>query len=133
MRIKAEYYGVMDASAILAYFQHEKGYKQVSQILKKGAAISTVNFSEVLAKVIEKGFEIDDISRRLLALGLVPFVFNDADAQLAAQLYPQTKKLGFSLGDRACLALSMRLGLPAYTADQDWRKLENDFQIILIR
>ena len=35
-----------------------------------------------------------------------------------------TRKLGLSLGDRACLALAKRLRVPAYTADRAWAAVQ---------
>ena len=36
----------------------------------------------------------------------------------------ETRKLGLSFGDRACLAFGRRLGWPVLTTDRDWKKLE---------
>lgn len=33
---------------------------------------------------------------------------------------PRTRGLGLSLADRACLALAIRLAVPAFTADRMW-------------
>jgi len=38
-----------------------------------------------------------------------------------------------SLGDRACLALGERLGLPVVTADRAWADLDLDVAVSLIR
>src|SRR5580692_607845 len=38
-------------------------------------------------------------------------------------LAPQTRLLGLSLGDRACLALGVALKVPVFTADKSWKKL----------
>ena len=56
----------------------------------------------------------------LLAL---PLIVIDLDAHLAIEagaMLAQTKPFGLSLGDRACLALAKREGLPALTADRTW-------------
>ena len=46
---------------------------------------------------------------------------HDWDAALAAGfLRPATRAGGLSLGDRACLALALALGVPAVTADRSW-------------
>ncbi len=42
----------------------------------------------------------------------------------AARLRPLTKQYGLSLGDRACLALAIKLNVPALTADKEWSKLK---------
>ena len=48
----------------------------------------------------------------------------DADqglATIAGRLRAMTAEAGLSLGDRFCLALARRDGLPALTADKQWR------------
>jgi len=50
-----------------------------------------------------------------------------------ARLRPISKDLGLSLGDRACLALEVRLGLPVLTADREWRKLALNVEIRVVR
>ena len=46
---------VIDASALLALLQDENGADEVVEAIADGAAISTVNLSEVLAKLAEHG------------------------------------------------------------------------------
>jgi len=107
---------VLDASALLALVYAEPGSDVVGALLPN-ARISAVNLSEVAAKLAEGGMTAPDIHAALDGLGLsvVPF---DADLAYAAGLLrAATKAAGLSLGDRACLALAARLGLPALTAD----------------
>ena len=50
---------------------------------------------------------------------------HDTDAAFAAAaLHEQTKAFGRGLGDRSCLALAIQLGVPALTADREWRKVK---------
>jgi PIN domain nuclease of toxin-antitoxin system len=49
--------------------------------------------------------------------------FDMEQAKIAGDLLPQTRALGLSLGDRACLALGVALKAPIYTADQSWKDL----------
>ncbi len=133
MRTKREVHAVLDSSAILAYLKQERGYETVRKAIQIGASMSAVNFSEVLTKVIEKGVEVDEVASRLLALGVVTEPFTEADARQAAQIYPTTRALGLSMGDRACLSLSLRLGLSAITADTIWAKLGSPFRIVTLR
>lgn len=44
-----------------------------------------------------------------------------------------TKKLGLSLGDRACIALGRQLRRPVLTTDRNWRYLELEIEIRVIR
>ena len=54
-------------------------------------------------------------------------------AQIAGDLVRLTRLFGLSLGDRACLALGMDLGVPVYTADRAWKELRLPVQINVIR
>ena len=50
---------------------------------------------------------------------------HDVDAAyVAAGLHAQTRQFGRGLGDRSCLALAMQLGVPALTADREWKKVK---------
>ena len=133
MRTKRKIHFVLDASAMLAYLKQEKGYDKVSEAIKIGSSISTVNFSEVLTKMIEKEVDMNEVASRLLALGVVTEPFTEEDAHKAADIYKTTRVLGLSMGDRACLSLSLRLGLPAMTADTIWAKLGSPFRIVTLR
>lgn len=56
---------------------------------------------------------------------VLPVVFVPVDEELALQaalMAAITKPFGLSLGDRICLALARRTGLPALTADRSWLK-----------
>jgi PIN domain nuclease of toxin-antitoxin system len=114
---------VLDASAVLAYLQREPGAERVAEALDRRAAISTVNLAEVLAKLVGAARPPEPVLERLLALGLVAEAFTLADAQASAALVPAGRVLGLSLGDRSCLALARRLGLPALSADRAWAGL----------
>jgi ribonuclease VapC len=117
---------VIDASALLALLQDENGADEVVEAIAGGAAISTVNLSEVLAKLAEHG------QPAVVALGSIHEAaegalhiepFTEDDAAQAADLRPRSKAQGLSFGDRACLALATRFEVPAVTADRDWRNL----------
>jgi len=57
------------------------------------------------------------VVRNLVARLPVELVDGDADLALrAADMAPLTKPFGLSLGDRFCLALAARSGVPAFTA-----------------
>lgn len=115
---------VLDASAILAVLNGERGERKVVPLLAE-SAVSSVNLTEVAAKLLETG--MDETSARLAVavLGIGETVdFTEDLAWEAARLRPLTKRYGLSLGDRACLALAIKLKIPAITADKEWAKLK---------
>ncbi len=136
MASKADRSAVLDASALLAYLQDEPGSEYVEEVLDR-AAMSTVNLAEVLTIALHKRGETSDVLQpQLLALGIQPFDFTVEDAAEVAQLWPKTRHLGLSLGDRACLALGKRLRAKVLCAERraDWRKLGlKDVEIETIR
>lgn len=130
---------VLDASALLAYLQGERGADAVAEALAGGAAvIGAVNWSEALSKLAERGQDPDAIAERLEAEGLIGGVLSvmplmAKDAPLIARLRPPTRAAGLSLGDRACLALGITLGLPVITAERLWADLDLPISVEVIR
>ncbi len=110
----------------------EPGGRQVETQLE-GAAISSVNLAEVMQRSLARRVELDGIKKDLEAVGLTIISFTADDAEAAAKLWPAARRLGLSLGGRACLATAQRLNLPAATADRIWSKLEIGIKIQLIR
>jgi ribonuclease VapC len=53
-------------------------------------------------------------------------------AYQAGSLRLLTRRAGLSLGDRACLALAQRLGLPALTIDRSWKDLSLGIEVQVI-
>lgn len=129
---------VMDASALLAYLHDEAGADVVTEALVHGAAISAANWAEVLSKIAEEGEDPEELADHLQAQGFLGesievIPLTDADARLIARLRPATRVYGLSLGDRACIALGLRLGLPVLTADRTWAVLDLGVTVQAIR
>lgn len=123
---------VLDASALLAAAYREKGAEVVNDRLE-AACISTVNFTEVVTRIIRTGVKPEALEEAMEGFLPVVIPFDEEQALLAATLYPQTKPLGLSLGDRACLALAMTHKLPVLTADKSWASLKLGIKIETIR
>jgi ribonuclease VapC len=123
---------VLDASVLLAHISGEKGSDAVPQ-LANGALLSTVNLAEVFAKLLERDFTVDEAGETIYGYGFEPVPFDRGLARQTGVLRPPTKALGLSLGDRACLALAQREGLPVLTADKNWAKLSIGVEIKVIR
>lgn len=129
---------VLDASALLAYLRDEPGAELVAEAIADGVVISTVNLAEVLSRSADRGADPAKIAAKLTQSGLLDGAitvepFTTADAIDAARLRPLTRDAGLSLGDRACLALARRLGIPALTADTAWQGVAHDVELHPIR
>ena len=124
---------VLDASALLALLNGEKGADAVKQVLK-ASVMSTVNLAEVLTVIQRLGIPTEEAAEDIMAMVKEILPFNAAHAELAAHLNLKTQSKGLSLGDRACLALAIDQGLAVFTADKAWKNLELDeAEIHLIR
>jgi len=123
---------VLDASALLALLHSEPGGEVVEDLLS-AAVISSVNWSEVVQKALERKAYQQGMRQEAESLGLVILPFTSEQAERTAHLRQQTRHLGLSLGDRACLALAAELRLPAVTTDRVWKDLEVGVEIRTVR
>jgi len=121
---------VLDASALLALIQNEKGGEIIKPLLSY-SVMSTVNITEVLTALKRTSMDTTETLTLITDFisGIIPFDLEQA--KYAAEL--QTYK-GLSLGDRACIALGIKLNTTIYTADKIWAELKiKDAKIKLIR
>jgi PIN domain nuclease of toxin-antitoxin system len=123
---------VLDASAVLAAYFDEPGAEIVRPTLL-GALLSAVNYSEVIGKCLDRGDTLAVTLRKLAATGVTVAAYDARLAQRAGELRPLGRRWGLSLGDRACLALAEREGVPVLTADRSWKALPLVMDIRLIR
>jgi PIN domain nuclease of toxin-antitoxin system len=124
---------VLDASALLAVLNREPGADTLTTELMSHAVISAVNLAEVQRKLVTRGINPDAAwGAALTAVGEVT-TFTVQHAKTAGSLIAETRSLGLSLGDRACLALALALKAPVYTADRAWKKLKLGVRIHVIR
>ncbi len=123
---------VLDASAVLAVLNGEPGAEAVWDCLP-GAHLSAVNAAEVAAKLVDGGLDAEGAGQSLERLGAWVVPFEAADVVPTAFIRAATRTAGLSLGDRACLALALRLSVPALTADRQWRDLQLDVEVRMIR
>jgi len=129
---------VLDASALLAYLHGEQGAEIVADAIAGGATISTVNLAEVLGRATDSDGDPAQLVSQMADRGLLGGAisvesFTDKDAIEVARLRPETRAQGLSLGDRACIALACRLGLPALTADTAWSRLDLEVTLSVTR
>jgi ribonuclease VapC len=116
---------VLDASALLAYLFGDTGADGVADALSDGAHVSSVNLAEALSIIAGRAADPPRVVEDLAGAGVLgdaltvePFTLTDAID--TARLRPLTREQRLALGDRACLALARRLGLPALTSDRAW-------------
>ncbi len=123
---------VLDTSALLAFVNGELGGDKVAAVISN-AAISTVNLAEAITKLVERG-ATTEVARDALAIANYSVVdFDRRQAEEAGALVARPRGRALSLGDRACLALAQREGLPVLTGDRIWAELISDIEIRLFR
>ena len=124
---------VMDASAILAVVQKERGARVVARALSN-AAMSAVNIAEVTTWLYDHHWSTPEIEIFLDGLSIRELPFDSRAALLTGKLRPMTKSMGLGLGDRACLATGYIEQCPILTADKAWLSLSmNNLEIRCIR
>ena len=123
---------VLDASALLILINREIGSEVVADEVP-GALISSVNHSEVVAKLVDRGMSEEAIREDLGSLEIEVVAFDAEQSYIAGLLRWATRARGLSLGDRACLSLARHLGMPVLTADRVWTELELGVEVRLAR
>jgi PIN domain nuclease of toxin-antitoxin system len=124
---------VLDASAMLAYIQEERGAENLSKEILDHAVASTVNLAEAQSKLVKKGRDPEEAWEEILSLVIAEEPFTSEQAKIAGDLITMTEKYGLSLGDRSCLALAIALNAPVYTTEQLWKNLKVGVPIHVIR
>jgi PIN domain nuclease of toxin-antitoxin system len=117
---------------VLAVYFDEPGGELVRAALP-GALLSAVNYTEAIGKCLDRGDTLSAALRKLAAMGISIIPYDAKLAQRAGELQTLGRRLGLSLGDRACLSLAEREGVPVLTADRLWKSLPLRLDIRLIR
>jgi PIN domain nuclease of toxin-antitoxin system len=123
---------VLDASALLALINQEAGSEKVAAVIST-ACMSSVNVAEVVSKLMDKAFREVEIREIFWALKLLIIPFDEEQGFIAGLLRADTKSLGLSLGDRACLSLAIQQKWSVLTADRVWAGLQLGLNIQMIR
>jgi PIN domain nuclease of toxin-antitoxin system len=127
---------ILDASIILMLINQEQGHEHIKELLSD-AVMSSVNIAEAAGILIARHkLSLEEASTILghLIAHIVPF--DEQQAYLAAELEAinQEHKYNLSLGDRACIALGVAMGLPIYTADRMWKKVSfKNASVVLLK
>jgi ribonuclease VapC len=124
---------VMDSSALLAVLNQERGSEKLTPEVLSVAVLSAVNAAEVHGKLVGRGLNSEAAWEATLSPINEIADFSAEQARITGDLIAETRRLGLSLGDRACLALGLALKAPVYTADRSWKALHLGVRIHAIR
>src|ERR1700729_394358 len=97
------------------------------------AAISAVNYSEVLKKTIERNTPVQPVLDFIGGWPIEIVAFDELLAAASATLYPQTKQHGLSFADRACLALGLERNCKVLTSERRMGLVVLPIKVKLIR
>lgn len=117
---------VLDASAVVAWAQKERGAETVDKLLSVSVVPASA-LTEALHRLQELGHRLSltDMREALLDLGVRVEPFTDEDTVRAAELITASRKASsptgsLSLGDGQCLAVAERPRLTLTGRDQHW-------------
>ena len=118
----------LDASALIAMIKGERGAAKVAKSIAS-ARMCAVNYAEVVSHFALLGMPDADIDAMLDPLPIEIVPADHSLSRLAGRLRSVTSRAGLSLGDRYCLALAQRDGLPAWTCDKNWDGVADAAQV----
>jgi ribonuclease VapC len=123
---------VLDSSAILSVLHLEAGAESIASTMSQ-SLVSVANEAEVITVLIRRGKSPMQAVEYVAGLPYRRVELDVSLAQRAGALWRDVKPRGLSLGDRCCLALAEREGLPILTGDKRWADLSLGIEVRLFR
>lgn len=123
---------LLDASALLAYMFKETGHEVVAGYLND-CCISSVNLLEVASRFSRDQLPAEPVLHLIAELGITVIPYENKHIAPTAALATYGKQYGLSLADRVCLATAQIMDIPVLTADEIWKDVGLEIEIIVFR
>jgi predicted nucleic acid-binding protein len=128
---------VLDASALIAFFEREAGYEKVKKAMLdaveqgRDLLMSVVNWGEVYYFLIRR-YGIEKADQAMMLIGTFPIDIVPADEAVThqASLYKALQKLPYA--DSFAAALSKIHNAELLTGDKEFQLVEKDIRILWV-
>lgn len=121
---------VLDASAVLALVNGERGGEEVLRLVTPDTVIPSVNLVEAISRLVGLGMSTEVAAAAAQLRQTTVFGLQLEIAAAAGGRHAALRLRGFSLADVICLETARALGATAVTADRSWAELPDQVRII---